>query len=201
MEREWQPVGGGTFSNENNAVDGPPRPEPGSVNTGENFGLPPAGGTAAKENPGALAGATGTDIQKQSIGESYPGAGAGESPSDADLLRQVVAANPDLMLAGFGGCPRRHLPGTKDRRPLNPDDPELVRQFSASRAWIEAQPRRKAMCRDRTSYGLKHLMPTYAYSGTFIAAAISLGLPYERRWDIGGDIFLPIWPSRKGGRA
>lgn len=184
--RKWQPVGRAGLSRENNPLPSPRPPQTRTDNTGEKHSLPPlleAG--SANENPGALGGATGMDHDEVPR-EFYARPGAEKSSFFALLLRQVVEAHPDLGLEGFGSKWR-----------IDPTNPDHLAQFEASRRWLAKQPVGPAMGRGQTSYGLKHQMRTYAYGGIFLAAAISLGLPFQR---VAGERFalLPLNAQRRG---
>jgi hypothetical protein len=102
-------------------------------------------------------------------------------------IKNILHAEPTLTPFGIEGPNTFH---TDDKF-----DQDYINQIETCIEWLNSRTVSKKMNRNISSYGIKHILErelhTYVSNGCFIAAVISLGIPYEKIPD-SPNIFVSI---------
>ena len=102
-------------------------------------------------------------------------------------IKNILQTEPTLTPFGIEG-PNTFHTDTKF-------DQDYSNQIETCIEWLNTRTVSKKMNRNISSYGIKHIiehkLDTYVSNGCFIAAVISLGIPYEKIPD-SPNIFVAI---------
>jgi len=102
-------------------------------------------------------------------------------------IKNILQAEPTLTAVDIEGPNTFH---TDDKF-----DQDYLKQIETCIEWLKTKAVTSKMNRKTSSYGIKHILEralhTYVSNGCFIAAVISLGIPYEKIPD-SPNIFVTI---------
>jgi len=91
-------------------------------------------------------------------------------------IKNILQAEPTLTPFGVEGPNTMH---TRDKF-----DQDYLKQIDTCMEWLKTKAVTSKMNRKTSSYGIKHVieheLDTYVSNGCFIAAIISLSIPYEK---------------------